>query len=60
MGRVRALAVGNEAVGIDERRALFALAHMAGGLERLAEGGPALCVEAALDAGDQRISTLTL
>jgi len=33
---------------------------MAAGFERLAEGEPALCAEAALDAGDQRISTLTL
>jgi hypothetical protein len=32
---------------------------MAAGLERLAEGESALCIEAALDAGDQSISTLT-
>ena len=59
-GGAHALAAENEMVGIDDHHALFALAYMVGGFERLAEGEPALCAEAALDAGDQRISTLTL
>jgi hypothetical protein len=59
-GRAHALAVGKEAVGIDNRHALFALAHMVAGFERLAKDEPALCAEAALDEGNQRMSTLTL
>jgi hypothetical protein len=35
--------------GIDDRHGPFALAHMAACFERLAEGEPALCAEAALD-----------
>jgi hypothetical protein len=46
-GRAHALAVGNEAVGINDRFALFALAHMAAGFERLAEGEPSfVCMQA--------------
>src|SRR5215472_5397421 len=45
-------AVGNEAVGIDETNALFALADMRADFERLPEREPFLGGEAALGAGD--------
>ena len=48
LGGARALAVGNEAVGIDDRGALFALLDMRADFERLAEGEPVLAGEAAL------------
>jgi hypothetical protein len=50
----RPFAIGNEAIGIDDRRAFLALAHMAAEAERLAEGEPALAGEATLgDAAPQ-------
>ena len=50
-GGARAFAVRNEAVGIDDRGAAFALLHMGAEFQRLAEGQPVLAAEAALGAG---------
>ena len=50
-GGARAFAVGNEAVGIDDRGAFLALAHMGAEFQRLAEGEPFLAGEAALGDG---------
>ena len=53
-----ALAIRDEAVGIDDRSAAFALPDMRADLERLAEGEPILAGKAALGAGqpqDQNI-----
>jgi hypothetical protein len=44
-------AVGNKAVGIDDRRSLLGLADMTAERERLAEGEPALAGEAARGDG---------
>ena len=49
--RALALLAGDEAVGVDDRRAALALAHIAAERERLAEGEPALAGVAALDDG---------
>jgi hypothetical protein len=51
LGSARALAVGNEAVSVDDRGAAFALAHMRAEFQRLAEGEPVLAGKAALGAG---------
>ena len=45
------LVVRHEAVGIDDGRAVLALAHIAAERERLAKGQPALGGEAVLDHG---------
>ena len=50
-GGARALAIRNQAVGIDEGDAFLALAHMGADSERLAEGEPALAGEAAFGDG---------
>jgi hypothetical protein len=52
------LVVGNEAVGVDDRRAALTLADVAAEAERLAEGDPSLSRKAVLDDGALRISTL--
>ena len=50
-GGAGAFAVGNEAVGIDDGDAAFALAHMRAEFQRLTKGEPVLAGEAALVAG---------
>ena len=50
-GGARAFAVRNEAVGIDDRGAAFALLHMGADFQRLAKGEPVLAGKAALGDG---------
>ena len=50
--------VGNEAVGIDDGRAVLALADIAAEAQRLAEGQPALAGKPCSITAPQRISTL--
>ena len=58
LSRARALAGGNKAVGINDRDAFLALAHMGAEFQRLAEGKPVLAAEPRSVQASHRIRML--